>query len=296
MRLVPGGNTILVAARVMTVIGIGLCMVESVDAQIDQAPAVPYDSSSYKRWTDEDGDCQSTRQEVLIAESLVPVEFDSSGCLVVRGVWFDRYTALTLTDPAVLDIDHLVPLAEAHRSGADRWTNDRRVEFANDLSLEIGLVAVSAAANRSKSDSDPANWLPPNESYWCDYVRDWVIVKSTWGLAMDLDEKTAVQRVLQDCRTANSADSSMSGPSETAIVGDGSQGEQATNTGVCTSINTANRAKLEAVSGIGPSRAQAIIDYRHENGSFENLDELIRVSGIGEATLQNLKLADFCVP
>ncbi len=82
------------------------------------SPTVPYDRDLYGGWRDADGDCQDTRQEVLIAESLVPVALDSRGCRVVSGQWLDPYTGQTFTNPSDLDIDHFIPLAEAHRSGA----------------------------------------------------------------------------------------------------------------------------------------------------------------------------------
>ena len=135
------------------------------------APVIPYDRDLYKHWVDADGDCQDTRQEVLISESLQPVVLDDRGCRVVSGEWLDLYTGQTFTDPSRLDIDHFIPLAEAHRSGSDTWTPEQRQAFANDLTNEHSLIAVSASANRSKGDRDPANWLPPDESFQCEYYK-----------------------------------------------------------------------------------------------------------------------------
>ncbi|MGP4107207.1 helix-hairpin-helix domain-containing protein [Virgibacillus sp. L01] len=54
-------------------------------------------------------------------------------------------------------------------------------------------------------------------------------------------------------------------------------------------INYATKAEIEGLNGIGPSKAQAIIQYREENGFFKSMDDLLMVSGIGEKTLENLK-------
>jgi len=163
------------------------------------APTVPYDRSLYAGWMDADGDCQDTRQEVLIAESLVPVQLDSRGCSVVSGMWLDPYTGETFTSPGALDIDHFIPLAEAHASGASQWPQQLRSQFANDLSWPGSLIAVSASANRSKGARDPAQWLPPNEEFHCEYVTNWVLTKAYWRLAMDDAERDAVYSVLEEC-------------------------------------------------------------------------------------------------
>ena len=185
-------------------VAIALCQ------DVDQ-PIVPYDRKLYEHWTDADADCLDTRQEVLIAESQSSVKLDSTGCRVLTGLWFDPYTGQRVTDPSRLDIDHLVPLAEAHRSGADSWTPSQRRRFANDLMHTDSLIAVTAASNRSKGDSDPALWLPPNEGFRCEYVRRWVIAKATWGLDMDPAEREAVRGELWKCGVTSSQYPAQSG-------------------------------------------------------------------------------------
>ncbi len=161
--------------------------------------SVPYDRNLYRHWIDADRDCQDTRQEVLIVESLQTTVLDDQGCRVASGRWFDPYTGQTFTDPGDLDIDHFIPLAEVHRSGGDRWTAQRREDYANDLAFHPDvLMAVSASANRSKGDRDPAEWLPPNTGYRCAYVETWVEVKATWRLNVDAGEKRAIEQVLGD--------------------------------------------------------------------------------------------------
>ena len=85
----------------------------------DSAGCPKYDRKSYRHWIDEDRDCKNARHEVLVAESISPVGFKTSkGCRVVSGSWNDPYSGKTINDATKLDIDHMVPLKEAHQSGA----------------------------------------------------------------------------------------------------------------------------------------------------------------------------------
>lgn len=158
-----------------------------------------YDRDLYEHWTDADGDCVDARDEVLRSESRVRPTMSADGCDVLSGEWFDPYTGRTFTNPRDLHVDHLVPLAEAHRSGAYRWSAAKRRAYANDLSDPRSLIAVSAGANMSKGADDPAHWLPENRQYRCTYVRDWVAVKERWNLRMDQAEQRAVQLVQATC-------------------------------------------------------------------------------------------------
>ena len=150
-----------------------------------------YDRGDYGGWVDSDGDCLNTRHEALAAESLVPPLFQD--CKVVKGLWFDPYTGLTFTDPRRLDVDHLVPLAEAHRSGAASWSHERKVAYANDLDNPGHLIAVQAGANRSKGAKDPAQWLPSNWRFHCAYAIAWTAVKVKWELSIDPAEALALE-------------------------------------------------------------------------------------------------------
>ena len=103
----------------------------------------------------------------------------------------------TLTSSG-FDVDHFVPLAEAWDSGARRWNAATRQRFANDLRDPRTLVAVTASSNRSKSDRDPAEWLPSLGN--CAYVRQWVAVKIRWHLTVDAAEKRALRGLAEGCR------------------------------------------------------------------------------------------------
>jgi hypothetical protein len=160
----------------------------------------PYDRNDWQHWIDEDHDCQDARTEVLIAEATGRVKFeDDRKCKVARGEWRCPYTGELIHDPDVIDIDHMVPLGNTHRSGGDGWNKDKRREYANDLSRDEHLVAVERGANRSKSDQGPEDWLPPNPEFRCEYVQHWVDIKQRWELRMTADEQAAVDAALQLC-------------------------------------------------------------------------------------------------
>ena len=113
-------------------------------------PGCPaYDRKAWKHWIDEDRDCQNARHEVLIAESISTVAFKTEkGCRVVSGSWDDPYSGRTITDASKIDIDHMVPLKEAHESGGHAWDVYRKRDYANDLSDPNTLIAVDRSLNR----------------------------------------------------------------------------------------------------------------------------------------------------
>ncbi|MEW1693433.1 HNH endonuclease family protein [Streptomyces sp. NPDC091265] len=118
---------------------------------------------------------------------------------IVAGEWYSYYDGVTLTAPGGLDIDHMVPLAEAWDSGASQWTAALREAYANDLGSERSLVAVTAKSNRSKSDQDPSTWLPPLADARCTYAADWVSTKLRWGLTADQPEAAALTELAETC-------------------------------------------------------------------------------------------------
>ena len=122
-----------------------------------------YERTKFRPWIDADRDECNTRAEVLKAEA-VEAPTQAAGCKLTGGTWWSYYDDTEVTDAAGLDIDHMVPLAEAWDSGAYNWTAQRRQDYANDLGYARSLVAVTARANRSKADQDPANWMPPRRT------------------------------------------------------------------------------------------------------------------------------------
>ena len=158
-----------------------------------------YRRQLFRHWVDADRDGCTTREEVLIAESRSAAQVDPYGCRVVAGDWYSLYDGLTFTDPAELQIDHVVALAEAWDSGASGWDAARREAFANDLDHSPALRAVSASANQSKSDLDPGQWKPTSEAAWCEYADDWVTVKKAWDLSADQNEVDDLRLMLSTC-------------------------------------------------------------------------------------------------
>jgi hypothetical protein len=140
----------------------------------------------------------NTREEVLIDESVIHPTVDDR-CRTTNGRWRSLYDGVETDDPADLQIDHLVPLADAWRSGADAWTADRRRSFANDRISPDTLIAVTGHTNQSKGDSTPDEWLPPDEGSWCTYAEMWVRVKATWDLSVTRPEADRLGQILAAC-------------------------------------------------------------------------------------------------
>ena len=155
-----------------------------------------YERSLFKHWIDADKDRCDTRKEVLIQEA-VSLPKLSSGCVLNGGKWISSYDALATTDYSTLDIDHMVPLSEAWRSGAWKWSPAQREAFANDLTDPRALIAVTASLNRQKGDQDPSTWMPPENK--CLYVSNWIAIKVRYSLTVDSAEANALTSLVATC-------------------------------------------------------------------------------------------------
>ena len=159
-----------------------------------------YDRDDWKHWTDADGDCKEARQEVLIVESLVPVTFeDDRQCRVESGRWWTPHLGHHLENPRHIDVDHHVPLKNAHLSGGWAWDAERKEAYANYLEDPDHLAAISSRHNRSKGARGPEEWVPPDNSLWCEYAIDWAEIKERWGLTMTPVESEIVMDMLGTC-------------------------------------------------------------------------------------------------
>ena len=157
-----------------------------------------YSRKDWKHWIDADRDGQKARDEVLISESLISVELSSNGKKVVGGRWYCPFTDRVYTKPSDLQIDHFVPLSEAHRSAGCKWSKAKRKRYANFLTQKEELIAVYGPANNSKGDKDPSKWLPDNTGYHCEYVSNWLIIKDRWNLHIDENEKKAIRDIINN--------------------------------------------------------------------------------------------------
>ncbi|MER5967505.1 HNH endonuclease family protein [Streptomyces sp. NPDC002057] len=161
-----------------------------------------YERTKFKHWNSglDPADGCNTRNEVLLAEA-TQAPTVAAGCKLSGGAWLSFYDGQEVNDPGKLDIDHMVPLAEAWDSGASAWTAARREAYANDQDAPASLVAVTARTNRSKADQDPREWMPPLPDSHCRYVSEWVATKLRWGLSADQAETDALTVYAEACET-----------------------------------------------------------------------------------------------
>jgi hypothetical protein len=154
-----------------------------------------YSRDLFPHWITISGAC-NTRETVLRRDGGNVVV--NSSCAATSGSWYSPYDGATWSNAADVDIDHVVPLAEAWRSGANSWTTSRRQSFANDLSRPQ-LIAVTDNVNQSKGDQDPSTWQPSRTAYRCTYAKMWIASKHYWGLRLQSAEKSALQTMLNTC-------------------------------------------------------------------------------------------------
>ncbi|WP_028811713.1 GmrSD restriction endonuclease domain-containing protein [Streptomyces flavidovirens] len=175
----------------------------TVEKAIENLPVAAEESSGYsagkfRHWTDPNQDGCDTRAEVLIAEATTPPTVDG-WCTITGGAWHSYYDKKDHSGAGALGVDHLVPVAEAWRSGASGWTAEERERFANDMDDPRALVAVTAAEKRRKGDKDPARWEPSDDGADCRYLAEWAAVKARWKLAVDPGELAALRNMVAEC-------------------------------------------------------------------------------------------------
>jgi hypothetical protein len=160
-----------------------------------------YSRDKFPHWRKVDSNCDT--RDLVLRRDGTDVQVSQS-CNVSKGRWVSVYDEKVVTDPDLIDVDHMIPLANAWRSGADSWTEPQRTEFANDL-VRPQLIAVSRSSNRAKGDQDPSQWKPPNRGYWCEYARRWIAVKHHWQLSVTEREKSELREMLGSCRAQSTS-------------------------------------------------------------------------------------------
>ncbi len=236
-----------------------------------------YDRADWKHWTDEDKDCQNTRHEVLIEESLKAVTFkNDKQCQVATGEWLAPFTGDTVTDGTKLDVDHMVPLKNAHDSGGWAWDKDKKAAYANGMGYADHLIAVTASANRQKGAKGPDEWKPADQDYWCDYAVDWVQIKVDWGLSATKAEWAALQEMITTCDNPPSitAIPSKAEPSSTAkpvspVTTPGPPVEPGVVDVLITSLDCKGKPEIVVVENAGTS-AQDMTGWKVEDRGSKN--------------------------
>jgi Protein of unknown function (DUF1524) len=154
-----------------------------------------YSRDKFPHWITISGSCD-TRETVLKRDGTNVVT--NSSCAATSGTWYSPYDGATWHASSDVDIDHVVPLADAWRTGASSWTTAQRQAFANDLSYPQ-LIAVTDNVNQSKGDQSPATWKPPSTAYWCTYAKMWIHVKHRYSLTINSTEEDELYRMLSYC-------------------------------------------------------------------------------------------------
>ncbi len=174
--------------------------------QVQVVPRLPY-VPGYERscspgeacvfgpaWTDVAHTGCDTRNRVL-AMQLTNVLYKprTHDCKVLTGTLNDPYSGTAIqfdaSDPTAVEIDHVYPLADAWDAAASQWTQEQRVEFANDTD---NLLAVSGQLNMDKGSDGPGTWLPPNRAFDCTYIAIYLRTAAKYNLAItQADHDTA---------------------------------------------------------------------------------------------------------
>jgi hypothetical protein len=153
-----------------------------------------YDRSLFPHWRSVSGTGSCTARQYILKRDGQNV-VTSDGCQPTSGNWQSDFDNVWTTSVSNATIDHVVALSEAWASGAWAWTTAERQAFANDINSPQLWIATTSI-NSTKGDQDPAEWMPPNTSVRCDYVKAWIHVKYLYDLDVNSAEKTALQNHL----------------------------------------------------------------------------------------------------
>ena len=163
-----------------------------------RAPDTDYSREAFgSAWKDVDRNGCDTRNDILQRDFATTILKAGTGnCKVIGGTWTDPYSNESYTfaeAPSGAQIDHVVSLKNAWQMGADQWSDDTRVKFAND---PLNLRVTIASLNQQKSDSNAASWLPPYKPGRCNFIATQVAVKAKWNLYVTESEKEVFISIL----------------------------------------------------------------------------------------------------
>ena len=162
-----------------------------------------YDRDAFgQAWADTDANGCDTRNDILRRDLVDARATADSWCKIATGVLDDPYTGETIAfqrgekTSALVQIDHIVPLAWAWRHGAADWDEGKRLKFAND---PVELLAVDGPANNAKDDRGPAGWMPSDADSRCGYVAVFTLVVAQYELTIDPADRAAIESTLASC-------------------------------------------------------------------------------------------------
>ena len=165
-----------------------------------------------------------------------------------RPALFTRTVSLPV---AAMSVANIVTVREAWESGAWAWNASMRKSFMNDRADMTMLALVRTTSAQQRGDKDPAGWLLVSRTSICAYLRNWVSVKTKWGLAMDQREFSAVKTAfVRQCSNSGSS---------TSVVPPSSNNGVTTTTGKPTVVGSAlallQTVRVENEYQIGYDRA-----------------------------------------
>lgn len=169
--------------------------------------SVNYNRADWKHWAPTQSNCWNAREEILYNQSdkgsIIVLDKNKKetgnkklACYIVNGKWYDPYDNITMNRPSEVDVDHTYPLGRAALMGGDKFTKDKKREFANDLD---NLVATSRKSNRGKGSKGPGEWMPPNKDSWCAYSKIYINISSKYDLGITNEDKKALLKAVQTC-------------------------------------------------------------------------------------------------
>ncbi|WP_216402506.1 HNH endonuclease family protein [Arcanobacterium phocae] len=185
-------------------------LLSSLTIRNEHASTPTYRRSEFGQpWADIDHNGCDTRNDILARDITDPVfKSGTHNCVVVEGKLTEPYTGQTINfirgkeTSALVQIDHVVALGDAWRSGAWTWPPHQRELFAND---PTNLLAVDGQQNQDKGAANAAQWLPADASFHCSYIQQQLRVKVNWHLSVTPQEYRTMQRILSQCYPVSTA-------------------------------------------------------------------------------------------